>query len=301
MEFFEQFILINTFTKFIAIVFVFGLASILYRFSYRFAGWLLRFAKAEPSYQTSTEDGMGENGAMPRNWLAFNSWWPAELRLLPQLRRERQRTLQQLLSSVLNLVIFGTAVAISLSMFADATTVVWLLGFFGTAIAFAGRAFVGDILSGLSIIFQDKVVVGEKVQLVSQLEIIEGTVEYVNLRTTFLRARTGELYIVGNEELRFLCNFTRGPFSSTTITVKIAASHFIEALSLLKALGQEAANLFPELREPWLVLSETGAMDENIELTLAIKTYFGQAATLRPRLMAFIQSHLAQAEIPLAK
>lgn len=213
---------------------------------------------------------------------------------------ERERTLHQLLTHVLNIVILVIVLGLSLGQFTNVDTVLWVLGFFGTAITFAGRVFVGDLLSGLSIIFQDKYVVGEKIQVLTQMERLEGMVERVNLRSTHLRARTGELYIIFNGEMNFVRNYSRGPYSATTIKLRLPTAHVINALHLLNHLADEAPRLYPDLKEPWLVVSEDGAMTYSTELTLALKTEFGCAASLRPQLMNFLCERLVLAGIPLA-
>jgi hypothetical protein len=50
---------------------------------------------------------------------------------------------------------------------------------------------------------------------------------------------------------------------------------------------------------PWQLISEAGALGEHTELTLLSKTRFGQAADLRPHLLALVQERLATAGIGL--
>ena len=189
----------------------------------------------------------------------------------------------------------------ALTTLTDADTLVWTVGFFTAGLSFAAGPVVGDLLSGASIIFQDKLVVGEKIRINSQFVQIEGIVERINLKSTQLRARTGEMYIVNNGELRYICNFSRGPYSATSLRIKIAATDLLPALALLNRLAPEAPRLFTELNEPWLVFSESGTMDHTTELTLALKTDFGRAAQLRPKLMVFLQHHFAMEKITFAK
>jgi hypothetical protein len=74
------------------------------------------------------------------------------------------------------------------------------------------------VSTGISFIFEDTFDVGEKVEILN----VEGVIEAVNLRTSTLRAPTGELYIVPNGEIRLIRNFSRGRFSITKITLKLA-------------------------------------------------------------------------------
>lgn len=213
--------------------------------------------------------------------------------------RDRRKTVRELIANGISLLVFIAALIAGLRQFADTDTVVWLVGLFGTALAFASREFIGDFLAGISIIFQDRFSVGEKVLVKAQLEKIEGVVEHVSLSSTWLRASTGELYILKNGEMRYICNYSRGLHSSANIIVRIPSAQLDQALPLLRNLGEEAVTLLPELKEPWQIISETGLMGEYTELTLVVKVQFGHAGRLRPRLMRLVQKRLAMANIPL--
>jgi hypothetical protein len=52
--------------------------------------------------------------------------------------------------------------------------------------------------------------------------------------------------------------------------------------------------------EPWQVISESGVIGQQTELTLLAKARFGQAAEMRPRLLALAQQRLAEANVDLA-
>lgn len=327
MEIIEQFILISTIFKLINVVIVFSLAWLIHRLSWRIAGLFLRgkefglvsrptsrpdnLAKGET--QTEPYKNSDENGAanpsrrnraimarVSKQLMVLDKWLPAEFKTARQLRQERKQTVQELVANAISVLVFLAAILISFGQFAGPETVIWVAGLFGSALAFAGRTFVGDFLAGLVIIFQDKFAVGDKIQVKAQLEMIEGVVEHVSLNATWLRASTGELYIISNGEMRFICNFSRGLYSSANVTVSIAATDLEKSLQLLQDLSQEAVNLLPELREPWKVISETGALGQNVELTLVAMAHFGQAAALRPRLLTLVQERLAQANIVLA-
>jgi hypothetical protein len=61
----------------------------------------------------------------------------------------------------------------------------------------------------------------------------------------------------------------------------------------LEALREEAVHLLPNLLEPWQVISKSGAIGQQTELTLVTKARFGMAAEMRPRLLALVQERLA--------
>lgn len=273
------------------ILLIFAVAWLCSRLSWRIAGLFLLVNRSFDPFFPHT--------AVSRKWTRLQKWIPPEFKSHQEWREERRRTLQDLLGSAISISAFVLAILISAGQFVSQETVVWMAGLFGTALAFAGRTFIGDILAGISIIFEDRYNVGEKILVKSQFELIEGVVEHVSLNATWLRAQSGELYAISNGEIRFIRNYSRGLHSAANIRIKIAAADLERTLPLLKDLGQEIVKRWPEIREPWQVISESGTMGQNVELTLAVKVDFGQAADLRPHLLALVQKRLKLADITL--
>jgi small-conductance mechanosensitive channel len=211
-------------------------------------------------------------------------------------RPERRETLRGLIASSISVVAFAAATLASLGQFVDATTLVWMVGLFSAAFGLGARPLISDVLAGINLIFEDAFAVGEKVEVLG----VEGVIEEVNLRTTWVRAPTGELYIVPNGEVRVVRNFSRGRFSTANVKLKIAAADLNRALPLLQELGKEAVALLPNLLEPWQVISESGVIGQQTELMLLANARFGRAAEIRPRLLALVQERLTEAGIPLA-
>ena len=212
-----------------------------------------------------------------------------------RLSQERRRSLHDLLASALIFFGYMLAILFTIGLLVDATTLVWMIGLFSAGFGFAARPLVSDFLTGMGFIFEDTFDVGEKVEILE----IEGVVEKINLRTTFIRAPTGELYIVPNGEVRVIRNFSRGLFSTANITLKIAPADLERAILVLEDLGRDAVNLLPNLLEPWEVVNTAGMMGEHAELTLLAKTRFGKGAETRPRMLALIHERMAGAGISL--
>jgi len=215
-----------------------------------------------------------------------------------KLSLERQKTLQSLVFSAINLITFISAILASLALFVDPNTLAWVVGLFGTAFGFGARLMIGDYLGGLSFLFDDTFAVGEKIEIPLSPPI-EGVVEKINLRTTMLRAPSGELFIVPNGEIRSIRNFSRGKFSIANITLKIHGSDLGVALTTLETLGNEAVSLLPNLIEPWQVISPAGVIGQYTELTLIAKARFGKAAEMHPRLLTLVQERLSEMNIQL--
>jgi small-conductance mechanosensitive channel len=208
---------------------------------------------------------------------------------------ERQATLRGLIAGAVSFIAFAGAIVASLGQFVPADTLVWMVGLFSAGFGFSLRPVLSDFIAGVGLIFEDAYAVGEKVQILE----VEGVVEAVSLRTTRIRAPTGELYLVPNGEVRLVRNFSRGRFSTVKITLKIATADLERAVASLEGLSDEALLGLPNLVEPWQVLSESGVIGQQTELTLLAKARFGKAAEMRPRLRSLLQEHLSAAGIEL--
>lgn len=212
-----------------------------------------------------------------------------------KIRPERQLTLQSLLASGITLAAFLIAGLGSLALFVDFDSLLWVIGLFTAGFGLGARPIISDFLTGLSFLFEDAFDVGEKVEILG----VEGVLEAVNLRTSTLRAPTGELYIVPNGEIRLIRNFSRGRFSMVKITLRLAAEDLGQAIAILEEMAQDAVLHLPNLMEEWQVLSESGVIGQNTELTLIAKARFGHGAEMRPRLLALVQERFSEEGIHL--
>jgi small-conductance mechanosensitive channel len=211
---------------------------------------------------------------------------------------ERQHTWQILVSNAIRLVVFLIAVIASLGLFISPDTIAWIVGLFSAAFGLGAHPLIRDYMAGLSYIFEDTFTVGEKVGFPG-LYTVEGVIESINLRSTSVRAPSGELFVVPNGEIRTVRNFSRGKFSLANITLTISASDLASTLAILEALGKEAVVMLPNLIEPWQVISPQGVIGQRTELSLVAKARFGKAADMRPRLLSLVQDRLSEAGIEL--
>jgi small-conductance mechanosensitive channel len=218
----------------------------------------------------------------------------------PNMLPERRETVTGIVAGAITLAAVALATLITLSLFVDTTTLIWIVGLFSAAFGLGARPLVSDYLSGIGFIFEDTFDVGEKVELLGLAAgSVLGTVEAVHLRTTQIRAMSGEPWTVPNGEIRVVRNFSRGRFSPADIQISIAAAELGRAIPLLEQLGQEAVSLLPNLLEPWQIISESGELGHETELTLLAKARFGKAGEMRPKLLKLIQERLADENIEL--
>ena len=216
-------------------------------------------------------------------------------------RYDRLRTLHALLTNAISIAGFVAATLATLTLFFSADTLLWVLGLFSAAFGLGARPFISDFLTGLSFIFEDTFDVGDKIELPLIPKGVEGVVEAVNLRVTRLRGMDGEMYSVPNGDIRMIRNFSRGEYSTTSVTIKIPAAQLTKTLDRLEVLGVEAMTLLPNLIEPWQVISMSGELGEEAELTILAKARFGKGAEMRMRLLALLQEQLSHLNVVDAK
>ena len=219
----------------------------------------------------------------------------------PDMRPERKHTLTGLVAGVITFTAVALATLLSLSLFVDASTLIWIVGLFSAGFGLGARPMVSDFLSGVSFMFEDTFDVSEKIELpgLAAGEVM-GIVEAVNLRTTVIRAMSGEPLVVPNGEIRVVRNFSRGQYSTANVKIKLATADLGRAIPLLEELGCEAVNLLPNLLEPWQLISETGEIAVQTDLTLLAKARFGKAAEMRPKLLKLVQERVREEGIDLA-
>ncbi|MBE0688942.1 MAG: mechanosensitive ion channel, partial [Anaerolineae bacterium] len=210
---------------------------------------------------------------------------------------ERQLTLQALIASAISSLAIIVATLLSLSLFVSLDSLIWVVGLFSAAFGLGARPFISDYLTGITFIFEDTFDVGDKIEIPTAPRAVEGVVEVVSLRTTRIRGMDGELYTIPNGDIRLMRNFSRGSFSMTTVKFSIPAPELKQTLTLLDNLKDEAMTLLPNLLEPWQIISESGVLGEQAELTIFAKARFGKGAELRTNLLALVQERLSDAAV----
>lgn len=122
---------------------------------------------------------------------------------------KRMKTVSSLIVYIVDIVVYFVAVCALLSVFGLGNTVGSLLataGIGGIAIGFGAQSLIKDFLSGIFLILEDQIDIGDFVSVAG----VMGTVENIQLRTTRLRTMTGELHIIPNGEITVVTNYSRG-------------------------------------------------------------------------------------------
>ncbi|WP_438314950.1 mechanosensitive ion channel family protein [Candidatus Caldatribacterium sp. SIUC1] len=149
-------------------------------------------------------------------------------------------TLLPLFQSVVTyLVVFFALVLILREIGIDATAILAGAGVVGIAVGFGAQTLIRDILTGLFLVFEDSLSVGDTVQVGD----ITGTVEEIGLRITRIRTLSGALVTIPNGEISRIVNYNRG-FSRAVVEVSVAyevdIDRAVEVLQRVVAAYQES-------------------------------------------------------------
>ncbi len=161
-------------------------------------------------------------------------------------RIKRQDTAITLIRNALRYVVFAVVALFVLSIFirnplpatAGATILAAIIGF-------GAQSFLRDVIAGFSVVFEGQYSVGDFIEV--EPTKVAGVVEEFGLRTTKIRALSGEVIFVPNGAMQGVRNFVSG---QQRFTVEVQLSDAEAVPKVLESLD-EAANLY--LTPPRLV------------------------------------------------
>lgn len=154
-------------------------------------------------------------------------------------RRKRQDTAITLARNALRYVIFAVVVVLAVGIFvrnplgaaAGATVLAAVLGF-------GAQSFLRDIIAGFSILFEGQYSVGDFVQV--EPTKVSGVVEEFGLRTTRIRALSGEVIFIPNGTITGVTNYVSG---QQRFTLEVQVNDAEAAERVIGSLG-EASELY---------------------------------------------------------
>ena len=128
----------------------------------------------------------------------------------------------------------------------DITTLVAGLGIGGIAIALAAQTVLGDLFSYFVIFFDKPFEIGDFIIIGDKM----GTVEYVGIKTTRIRALSGEQLIVSNTDLTNsrVQNFKRMETRRVVFSISIAYETSAEKLKKIPSMIKKIIEEQPELK-----------------------------------------------------
>ena len=188
-------------------------------------------------------------------------------------RRARVRTLLPLLrTAMLWVIVVLTALIVLSHIGIDIAPLLAGAGVVGLAIGFGSQALVKDIISGLFILLEDQIAVGDIVDVGKDHA---GVVEAITVRTIRLRDQAGTVHIVPFGEVTSVKNLTRDfafVVARITISYNEDIDRVVEILRQVSAELMEDAAMRPLILDPFDYQGVDALDASSIVLLLRIRT-----------------------------
>jgi small conductance mechanosensitive channel len=187
-------------------------------------------------------------------------------------RRSRARTLLPLLRNVVRIVL-GTIIVLLVLGEAgvDIGPLLAAAGVVGLAVGFGAQTLVKDIITGIFILVEDTIAVGDVVNLDGN----SGVVESMTIRTVRLRDQSGTVHTVPFSAITKVMNMTRD-FSYAVFDISIAYDQDIrQVMDVIQAVAAELRKdpkLSRDILEPIEILGVDRFADSAVIIKARIKT-----------------------------
>lgn len=182
----------------------------------------------------------------------------------------RVDTAVSLAVSVSHYVFYFIAIAISvgeLGLSGVMNSMLAAAGIGTLAIGIGAQSLIGDIVTGLFLLFEDQLSVGDYVSIGD----IEGTVEEITLRTVTLGGWRGEKTIIPNGQVKTVVNYSRRDYLAV---VEMSIAQEADAERAMEIMHQELAKAIASFGieapiQDWGVVAET---EDSVTLRISVPT-----------------------------
>ncbi|APR82654.1 Potassium efflux system KefA protein / Small-conductance mechanosensitive channel [Minicystis rosea] len=150
---------------------------------------------------------------------------------------QRRQTLVPVAAGFLRYGIYFAALVMVLrAAEIDPTPLLAGAGVIGVAIGLGAQAFVGDIVAGFFILFEDLILVGDLIEVGS----VKGRVEEMGVRLTKIRNDAGVLHAIPNGEVRKVANHSKA-YVNAVVDVHVPYEEDLRAVrALLQSVAEKA-------------------------------------------------------------
>ena len=150
--------------------------------------------------------------------------------------KKQAMTLKSIIKSVADTVIGIFAIMFILNNLGiDIRPILTAAGVLGVAVGFGAKRFFEDIITGLSLLLEGQIRVGDYIEIADR----QGIVEKVDIKMVKLRDLQGRVHYIRNGMIDIVTNYTR-EFSYYVFDISVAYKENIaEVINILKNLGEE--------------------------------------------------------------
>jgi small-conductance mechanosensitive channel len=208
--------------------------------------------------------------------LAFSAWESLNLTIDRRLERwtasgdtaraTRLRTLVPILRTTLFIAIAMIVLLTALNQLGvNVAPLIAGAGIIGVALGFGSQKLVQDFITGIFLLMENAMQVGDSVTLAG----LSGTVEYLSIRTVRLRAGDGSVHVIPFSSVTTVTNTNRG-IGNVSISVSVSADTNIE--SVYAAINDVSSDMRadPKLKDLILADAEIWGVDQVNGATITI-------------------------------
>ena len=212
----------------------------------------------------------------------------------------RTRTLLPMLRNTVFIIFFGIVTLVALSEVGiNIGPLLAGAGVVGVAIGFGSQTLVKDFLTGLFIVLENTIAIGDVVKIGDH----SGVVEAMSVRTLRLRDQDGALHILPFSEVTQIINMTKD-FAFAVVDMAVAYSSDLEhVMSVIRSVGEDLQKdaIFKRvILEPIEILGIEKMGDSSITLRSRMRTRAGKQWDVKRLLLLRLKQRfdLENIEIP---
>jgi small-conductance mechanosensitive channel len=218
-----------------------------------------------------------------------------------QMREQQTRTMAGILYSAGIFLIVAVSILTALPEFGfNVTPIEAAAAVASLAFGFGAQHLVKDLINGFFIVFEDQFVVGDLIQLNSEI----GRVEYLTLRRTVLRNPAGAVVTIPNGLIGQVSNLSRD-WSQVFVDVTVPSDELVgRALATLEKVAGDLRNdadWSPALVDgPRILGVESLSLDGTV-LRVQVRTVLNRKDDVARELRRRIKLGFEQSRIPLSR
>ncbi|MGA7920903.1 MAG: mechanosensitive ion channel family protein [Candidatus Acidiferrales bacterium] len=216
-----------------------------------------------------------------------------------QLREQQTRTMAGLLYHIGSTIIVVIAILMALEVFDfNLAPAIATAGLASVAIAFGAQSLLKDVINGFFIVFEDQYVVGDLIQLNSEI----GRVEHLTLRRTVIRNAAGAIVTVPNSLVGQVANLSRDwsqAFVDVTVPSEEMVGPAMAALEKVAADFRKDADWSAAIVDGPRVLGVESLSLDGIVVRLQVRTILNRKEDVAREMRRRIKMGFEEAGIPL--
>lgn len=183
--------------------------------------------------------------------------------------RRRIETITSLVASTLKYTVYIAAAMAILGAWGlvDSASVAFGSAAIGAAIGFGAQGIVQDVITGLSILAEDQLAVGDYVEIGGKF----GVVEEIGLRVIKLRDQLGVQHVIFNRTIALVSNFTAGAIQAVVDVSLETAESGETASKVAKQVCHDLASELPYFPEVPIVEGVQQSSTKDIFLRIRLR------------------------------